>query len=138
MKIKLFEQFKPRKATYIGNCTHVGTNSNYPICKYFSDATEMAQVVGNPDENIIGENVKDMTLEQFNQIYFEKLPKKLEKLVNKAELQLNNPKRTIYVQYIWRNWSPWTNSYTIYNFEKSGFFWIYDEIDDIHCFFSLN
>lgn len=39
---------------YLGNCTHVGCNTKYPISKFFTDATEMAYIVGNPDEGTTG------------------------------------------------------------------------------------
>lgn len=115
-------------ARYIGACVHVGSGSNYPICDYFSDATEMAQVVGDPDTGEKSGMSSDMIPKQFNSIEFKQVPAKVQKVINKARTNIGN-EDVVQVEYV----SSSRNRH--YTFEESGLFWIYDVGSDIHYFF---
>jgi hypothetical protein len=102
---------------YIGNCTHIGCNTKYPISKFFSDATEMAYFVGNPDEGTTGRS-KQIDFDLFlNFINKDDIPKSALKGDNlsfyyvaeddKGEIKLN----------------------------EAAIFFIYNQDKDIHYFF---
>lgn len=64
-RIVNFNQFSLRESKYLGSCVEVGDdNSHNYINSIFSDATEMAYYVGDPDNDDFGQSTK-ITKEDF-------------------------------------------------------------------------
>jgi hypothetical protein len=60
-----FKKFIIRESSYIGSCVEVGdANSCNYINKIFSDATDMAYYVGDPDNDDFGQS-KEIPKEEF-------------------------------------------------------------------------
>ncbi len=92
---------------YLGSCVDVGDEDNHNlICDIFSDATEMAYYVGNPDEDEWGKSKKISKKKFFNKIDKDS--------VNEKQLE-----GEVAFYYI-----PDLSIYYIYNFDK-----------DIHYFY---
>ena len=67
-----------KEAQYLGSCVEVGDeDSNNFINRIFSDATEMAYYVGNPDEEDLGKSEKISKKEFFSKIDKETIKKKV-------------------------------------------------------------
>jgi len=100
---KLINNFKKsiKENQYLGSCVEVGDSKscNY-INNIFSDATEMAYYVGDPDNNDYGES-QQITKEEF----FKNIDNSLVK-----QTQLDG-----YVEFYY---IPELNIYYIYNFDK--------------------
>jgi len=60
---------------YIGSCVDVGSGKK-EVCKYFPDATIMAQYVGNPDENDWGKSKETTSKEFYKFVSKNDVPKK--------------------------------------------------------------
>ena len=67
-----------KESQYLGSCVEVGDeDSNNFINRIFSDATEMAYYVGNPDEEDLGKSEKISKKEFFSKIDKETINKKV-------------------------------------------------------------
>jgi hypothetical protein len=92
---------------YLGSCVEVGDEDSHNLInRIFSDATEMAYYVGNPDEDEWGKSEKISKKEFFNKI-------------NKDYVKKKQLKGQVVFYYI-----PDLDIYYIYNFDK-----------DIHYFY---
>jgi hypothetical protein len=60
-----YKQFSLRESRYLGSCVEVGDDNSHNIINgIFSDATEMAYYVGDPDDDDYGQSEK-LTEEEF-------------------------------------------------------------------------
>ena len=67
-----------KESQYLGSCVEVGDEDSYNyINRIFSDATEMAYYVGNPDEDDPGQSERISKKEFFSKIEKETIKKKV-------------------------------------------------------------
>lgn len=106
-----------KEAKYIGSCVDVDNNSGKEICKYFPDATTMAQYVGNPDENDWAKSKELSDKDWYTYIDKSKVPSKA----------INGKVSYHYIAYdsTGKEMTP----------KESALFFIYNEPQDIHYFF---
>ena len=102
---------------YIGNCVDVGSGNNKEVCSIFSDATSMAQKVGNPDENDWGDSKELSKTEFLSYIDSSKIPAK--------SVKGNHTHHYIAIDNVGREMTP----------KQAAIFFIYNEDQDIHYFF---
>ncbi len=102
---------------YIGSCVDVGGDSGKEVCDIWSDATDMATVVGNPDEGDEGTS-KELTKEEFYQF----IP--IDK-VKKKHVKGNHTYHYVAQDERGREMTP----------KESGIFFIYNIDQDIHYFY---
>jgi hypothetical protein len=105
---------------YLGSCVDVGSDSRNrkPICDYFPDATTMAYVVGNPDEEDLG---------QSSVIDKDTFYKYVDKSIIKNKMVVGDDVRYYYVS---------EDRYgDVIKIEEASFFFIYNASTDIHYFF---
>lgn len=100
------------ESKYIGSCVDVGKNSA-PVCQYFTDATELSNIVDNPNKH--KQVSKDVF---FNFVDREDLPKEA----------LDGEKLYYAVTY-----SPVPGESL--DVEESGLFYLYNLDKDVHYFF---
>jgi hypothetical protein len=101
---------------YIGSCVDVGSGKK-EVCKYFPDATIMAQYVGNPDENDWGKS-KETTSEEFY------------KFVSKYDV----PKKAINGEHTYHYIAEDSYGRSM-KINETSIYFIYNIDSDIHYFF---
>jgi hypothetical protein len=106
-----------RESRYIGSCVDVGGDSGKEVCKYFPDATTMANYVGNPDEDDWGKSKELPADEWYRYIDNSKVPRKAIKGKNTYH----------YIAY--------DNADQEISPEEAAVFFIYNIDQDIHYFF---
>lgn len=102
---------------YLGSCVDVDNGSSTQICDIFSNASEMAAKIGNPDENDWGDSTVLTDMEFY-------------KFIDKSIV----PKKAIAGELSYHYVSHDTDG-TVMKPKESGLFFIYNESQDIHYFF---
>lgn len=102
---------------YIGSCVDVDSRSKAPVCDIFSDATAMAQKIGNPDEDNWGDS-KELTETHFF------------RYIDRSVVPSNSIKGEHSYHYIAKD-----NSGKEMSPKESAIFFIYNSDYDIHYFF---
>jgi multimeric flavodoxin WrbA len=106
-------------AKYIGSCIDVNMESGnrMPVCDIFTDATSMAQKVGNPDEGDVGDST-EITREEFM------------KFVGESNLPKNSINGRAKFYYISKHLG------MDIPIDEAAIFFVYNETQDVHYFFS--
>lgn len=105
-----------KKGGYIGSCVDVGSGKK-EVCRYFPNATVLAEYVGNPDEDDWGKSKETTSDEFYMHVSIDDVPKKA--------IKGEHTFHYIAEDSMGRNMS----------IDETAIFFIYNATDDIHYFF---